>query len=85
MPGKGKTKKALDSIPMRNKSIMKIISKPNTTDSLAVYMTNKDSRSSYAPISKAAQKKYGAIDVKNFNPSKMGNYNVAKARKKYKL
>jgi len=59
--------------------------KPSTTDSLAVYMTNNDSKSSFAPISRAAKKRYGNIDVKDFNPSKMGKYNVKEGRKKYNI
>lgn len=58
---------------------------PNATDSLAVYMRNSDKRSSYTDIANAAEKKYGKIDVSNYDIMKKGQTNVSEARKKYGL
>lgn len=59
--------------------------KPSSTDSLAVYMRNSDSRSAWKPVADAAEKKYGKIDVSGFDPAKPRKTRAADAFKKYKI
>ena len=62
--------------------------KPDSVDSLAVYMRNDDKRSNWSDIANAAEKKYGKIDVSKFDIMKqrgISSASSAAARKKYNL
>ena len=63
---------------------------PDATDSLAVYMTrdareNKQGESNWAGVSDAAEKRYGKIDLSNYNLTRTTHYNMVKAKQKYNL
>ena len=58
---------------------------PSSTDSVAVYMRNSDKRSNWSDVAKAAEKKYGKIDVSKLDIGKDRTINAAQARKKYNL
>jgi hypothetical protein len=78
--------KSYSKIGKKNPSIKKDIKKaPSSTDSLAVYMRNSDSRSIYKPIADAAERKHGTIDVSKFDVMKSRTTNVKKTRKNYNL
>ena len=69
----------------QSKKISSMKDRPSSTDSLAVYMRNSDSRSSWSGVANAAEKKYGKINVSNFDVTKKRKTNAAAANAKYNL
>jgi len=85
-PLKNSIKSTLRDKPAQHKlRSEKRVKKPTATDSLAVHMYRANPKTVAAPIAKAAEKKFGKIDLKKYKPNpNSGSINWANAFGKLK-